>query len=190
MLEGPRPAARTMLSFAELDELRTAAGAVEVPDRVITAIAELRRELARQQIIVSDRRWRNALEVLRAHALLYGRTEVAEDDLAFLEHVLWKDPEEHPKVRETIHRLVKGFEEQARELLIQSQELSEYVNRRWESDELRSRALVEAHTKIANILVRFDNLLREAAECGRPASGVEAMRAQARHIQQSMLRRI
>ncbi|HLK87562.1 MAG TPA: AAA family ATPase [Candidatus Binataceae bacterium] len=190
MLEGPRPAARTMLSFAELDELRTAAGAVEVPDRVITAIAELRRELARQQIIVSDRRWRNVLEVLRAHALLYGRTEVTEDDLAFLEHVLWKDPEEHPKVRETIHRLVKGFEEQARELLIQSQELSEYANRRWESDELRSRALVEAHTKIANILVRFDNLLREAAECGRPASGVEAMRAQARHIQQSMLRRI
>ena len=36
---------------------------------------------ARQQIIVSDRRWRNSLDVLRAHAFLCGRTTVTEDDL-------------------------------------------------------------------------------------------------------------
>src|SRR6266446_5987582 len=95
---------------------------------------ELRRELGRQQIVVSDRRWRNSLDVLRAHAFLSGRAIVTEDDLGFLEHVLWKDPEEHPKVRDAIHRLVKGYEEQARELLIQSQELREYADRRWESD--------------------------------------------------------
>ena len=34
-----------------------------------------------------------------------------EDDLMFLEHVLWKDPEEQPKVREAIRRLVKGYED-------------------------------------------------------------------------------
>jgi MoxR-like ATPase len=157
---------------------------------VLGAITELRRELGRQQIVVSDRRWRNSLDVLRAHAFLSGRAIVTEDDLGFLEHVLWKDPEEHPKVRDAIHRLVKGYEEQARELLIQSQELREYADRRWESDELRSRALVEAHTKIANILVRFDHLVREAAESGRTVHGVETMRSQVKEIQQSMLRRI
>jgi MoxR-like ATPase len=190
MLEGTRSSARTTLSFAELDELRALTSAVEVPGAVLTAIAELRRELGRQQIVASDRRWRNSLDVLRAHAFLSGRTRVAEDDLGFLEHVLWKDPEEHPKVRDAIHRLVKGYEEQARELLIQSQELREYAERGWESDELRSRAIVEAHTKIANILVRFDHLMREAAESGRPVHGVETMRSQVREIQQSMLRRI
>src|ERR1700726_3650893 len=190
MLEGTRSPARTMLSFAELDELRAMSRAVEVPGGVITAIAELRRELGRQQIVVSDRRWRNSLDVLRAHALLSGRTIVAEDDLGFLEHVLWKDPEEHPKVRDAIHRLVKGYEEQARELLIQSQELREYAERGWESDEMRSRAIVEAHSKIANILVRFDHLVREAAESGRTVQGVETMRSQVKEIQQSMLRRM
>jgi hypothetical protein len=55
---------------------------------------------------------------------------------------------------------------------------------------LRSRALVEAHTKIANILVRFDHLMHEAAESGRAMQGVETMRSQVREIQQSMLRRI
>src|SRR5271170_4251404 len=94
MLEGARSAARTMLSFTELDELRAQTNAVKIPGAVFTAIAELRRELGRQQIVISDRRWRNSLDVLRAHALLSGRAIVTEDDLAFLEHVLWKDPEE------------------------------------------------------------------------------------------------
>ena len=143
-----------MLSFADLDELRAQTRAVEVPGSVLTAIAELRRELGRQQIMVSDRRWRNSLDdAARARVPLRPR-DVTEDDLGFLEHVLWKDPEEHPKVRDAIHRMVKGYEEQARELLIQSQELREYAERAWESDEMRSRATVEAHTKIANILVQ------------------------------------
>jgi MoxR-like ATPase len=190
MLEGVRAAARTTITFAELEDLRASARAIVVPGSVLASIAELRRELGRQQIIVSDRRWRGSLDVMRAHAFLSGRSAVSEDDLAFLEHVLWKDPDEHPKVRDAIRRLVKGYEEQARELLIQSQELRDYADRRWESDELRSRAIVEAHTKIANILVRFENLLREAAENGRAAGGVETMRSQVKEIQQSMLRRI
>ena len=60
---------------------------------------------------------------------------MTEDDLMFLEHVLWKDPEERPKVRDAIRRLVKGYEEEARELLIQSEELREYAERGWESEE-------------------------------------------------------
>lgn len=190
MLEGARPPSRTTLSFAELDELRAAARAVEVARGVLSAIAELRRELGRRQIVVSDRRWHNSLDILRAHALLSGRTAAAEDDLAFLEHVLWKDPEEHPKVRDAIHRLIKGYEEQARELLIQSQELREYAERGWESEEMRNRALVEAHTKIANILVRLDNLVREAVQSGAAVAGIESMRSQVREIQQAMLRRM
>ena len=190
MLEGAEPAARTTLSFAELEELSAAARSVTVPNAILSTIATLRHELRRQEIIVSDRRWRNALGVLRAHALLLGRDLVSEDDLLFLEHLLWKDPEERPKVRDTLRRLIKGYEEEARELLIQSEELRDYAGRDWDSDELRSRALLEAHTKIANILAKFDALMREAAESGRTLAGVEAMRLRVREIQQGMLREL
>src|ERR1700736_1757860 len=74
MLEGIRAPERTTLNFAELDELRDRAAAVQMPGGVLRAIAELRRSLAAQQIIASDRRWRNSLDVLRAHAFLSGRT--------------------------------------------------------------------------------------------------------------------
>src|SRR5437899_1761932 len=94
MLEGLAAGARTVLAFGELDELRARAAKVNLPGGILRSIEELRRNLAAQQIIASDRRWRNALAVLRAHALIFGRGAVNEDDLLFLEHVLWKDPEE------------------------------------------------------------------------------------------------
>ncbi len=191
MLEGAKPEARTTMTFAELDAARADAANVSLPSGIIRSIADLRRELATQQIVVSDRRWKNSLDVLRAHAIVLGRNVVTEDDLIFLEHVLWKDPEEQPKVREAIRRLVKGYEEEARELLIQSQELKEYaLDRQWESEELRNRALIEAHTKIANILVKFDNLLREATDSGKSVTSAQAMRAQVKDLQQNMLRRM
>jgi MoxR-like ATPase len=188
MLEGIPPAGRTTLSFAELDELRADAAGVKIPGGILRSLAELRRNLASQQIIVSDRRWRNSLATMRSHALLLGRDQVTEDDLIFLEHVLWKDPEELPKVRDILRRLVQGYEDEARELLIQGQELREYAERGWESDEMRKRALIEAHTKLANILVKFENLVREASENGRDIGGLEAMRTRVKEIQQSMLR--
>jgi MoxR-like ATPase len=189
MLQGASSSSRTRLTWDELDELRRKAEAVVVPGSVLKLITEARRELARQEVIVSDRRWRGALGVLKAHALLAGREAVGEDDLPFIEHLLWKDPEERPKVRDALHRLVRGFEEQARQFLIQGQELcQDYRTRQWESSEMKSRALVELHAKLAKILEKLDTLVREANENGRPARSVEDMRAQVKELQLSMMR--
>ncbi len=190
MLDGRQPAARTTLSFEELHELQSLMRKVALPDTVLDAIAKLRRELAGMQIIVSDRRWKNCLDVLRAHALLMGRAAVADDDLSFLNCALWKDPEERPKVADAIRRLVKGYEDEAQALLIESQELREYAERGWESDELRKRAVIEAHAKIANILVKFDDLLRDASQNGRVVARAQEMRDKVREIQQTMLRHL
>lgn len=190
MLEAVRPQERTRLGFDELGELRAAVSAVPVPQPVLRTVADIRRELGRQQIVASDRRYRMALDLLRAHALLMQRSQVAEDDLLFLQHVLWKDPEERAKVRDTIKHLIKGYEEEARELLIQSQELQEQAVGEHESEEIRKRALFEAHVKIGNIMKRFDDLVRDASQSGRPLDTVEHMRAQIRQIHQALQRHI
>jgi superfamily I DNA/RNA helicase len=127
--------------------------------------------------------------VMRAHALLLGRDAVTEDDVMFLEHVLWKDPEERPKVIEAIRALVKGYEERAQELLFESRELREYAEGEWESEEQRMRALTEVNAKIARIATEFDKVIREATESGRSISNAERMRTEVREIQQTMLRR-
>ena len=181
--------ARTCLTFAEFDELRAAAAAVKMPGSIMESISQIRRELAREQIVVSDRRWKNSLAILRAHALLSGRDAVIEDDLMFLAHVLWKDPEERPKVAEALRRIVRGYEDKLQELVFESRELREYAEGAWESEELRRRAMTEANAKLANIAARFDVLLKEAADSGRAIANAEPMRAEVKGIQQSVLRR-
>src|SRR6185437_4315967 len=57
---------RTTLSFDELTELQRRTAAVAVPGGLLRSLAELRRNLLASQIVVSDRRWRNALGIIRA----------------------------------------------------------------------------------------------------------------------------
>ena len=190
MLESGRPTTRTRLGFGELEELRRMVADVPVPAAVLRTVADIRRELGRQQIIASDRRYRMSLDVLRAHAFLMQRSQVTEDDLLFLQHMLWKDPEERAKVRDTIQHLIKGYEEEARELLIQSQELQERAVGEHESEEARKRVLFEVHVKIGNIMNRFDALVRDASESGKSLQAVENMRAQVRQIHQALQRHI
>jgi MoxR-like ATPase len=187
MLQARPPAARTTLSLATLRTAQAEVAAVAVPDAVYRALADLRRELGRAQLVSSDRRYRQALDVLRAHAYLDGRDVVLDDDLFFLEHVLWRDPSERGEVRAAIHRLLRGYVDEARALLYQTRELRDYAHRQWESHDLRGRAIVEAHTKIRQILARVDGLLDDARGAGRPLDAVQAVRAEIESIQHEML---
>src|SRR5438445_13436496 len=56
MLEGVDAGARTAITFPELGQIRASASAVKLPGSILRSIAELRRALATQQIVVSDRR--------------------------------------------------------------------------------------------------------------------------------------
>ena len=187
LLQG-RPDGRggTTLPLAALEQARAEAAALPVPGEVLRAIADLRRELGRKSIVASDRRWVQAVGALRAHAWLAGRDAVGEDDLPFLEHVLWRDPAERAQIRSTIRELLVGYEDEIRVLLYQSRELREYALRPWDTGELRSRAALEAHTKIRNILARVDTILSQARSGGRPLGRVEALREEIAAIEQEM----
>jgi len=187
MLQARPPALRTTMSLDALHTAQRETAAVTIPDAVYRIIAELRRELMRVQLVSSDRRYRQALDVLRARAYLDGRDAVTDDDVAVLEHVLWRDPSEHAVVRDTIHRLLHGYIDEAHALLYQTRELRDYAHRQWDSHELRGRAVVEAHTKIRHILSKLDGILDGARAGGRPLAAVEAVRSEIESIQHEML---
>jgi MoxR-like ATPase len=190
LLQARPPATRTTLSLAELRVARAEAEALAVPASVLRAITDIRRELGRKNIVASDRRYAQAVGVLRALAYLAGRHTVSEEDLPFLEHVLWRDPAERTQVRDTIRELLRGYEDEVRVLLFQSRELRDYALREWDSSELRTRAAVEAHTKIRNILGKVDAILAQARNGGRPVERVEALKHEILQIQQEMLGRL
>jgi len=190
LLQAGPVAARTMLPLAALDQARAEAGALPVPGAVLRAMTDLRRELRAKNVIASDRRWAQAVGVLRAHAWLAGRDAVSEEDVPFLEHVLWRDPAERSVVRTAIRELLSGYEDEVRVLLYQSRELREYALRPWDTHELRSRAAVEAHTKIRNILGKVDVILSQARNGGRPVERAQALRQEIAEIEREMLGRL
>ena len=66
-------------------------------------------------------------------------------------------------------------------------ELRDYAHRQWENNELRGRAVVEAHTKIRHILAKVASILDDARAAGRPLDAVEAVRVEIESIQHEML---
>src|SRR5262249_447645 len=107
---GARQASET-ITQTELDALQQATEQIPIPGAIIDTIAQLRRELGAKGIRVSDRRWGKTLGVLRAHALLEGRSAIEEDDLAVLKHVLWSSPDQQAEISKLCARLSNRSEE-------------------------------------------------------------------------------
>lgn len=86
------------LSRADLEALRGAADAVTVPQEVISAILDIREALQREELQVSDRRWRRCLGLVRAAAALDGCTSASLRHLWPLSDALWTTPDQRAVV--------------------------------------------------------------------------------------------
>jgi MoxR-like ATPase len=189
MLESQAQVERTSLNFTELTEMQKQVRDVSVPSHVYRSIADIRRELNKKSIQASDRRYRQSISLLQAHAYLEGEKEVHEKDLFFLEHVLWRDPGEREQVRNTIRELILGYEEEITELLYESREIRDSAQRPWETSDEQARALIEFHTKLRNILVKVDQIIEKAKRLGRAVDRVGSVRQEIEQIQKEMLER-
>ena len=187
MLEASVPAERTTMSLSDLGEIQSQVRLVAIPAFVYRTITDIRRELKKKNLEASDRRWRQSLSLLQAHAYLAGRHEVEENDLYFLEHALWRDPQEQNEIRTTIRELLLGYEEEVKELLYESREIRDSALRPWETAEDRARALIEVHTKLKNILAKVEQLMDKAKKLGRPLERVGAIKDEIEGIQKQML---
>lgn len=82
--------------------LLAAADRVEVPPEVGDALVTLWRTSGRLEWEVSDRRWRQAVHMLKVAAAADGRGAVDHLDLLLLEPILAPSPERAPEIREAV----------------------------------------------------------------------------------------
>ena len=163
----PDPDQLTMLDAEAVAKLQRAAAAVAVPKAVLGELGECRRKLGADGVVASDRRYRQSLDVLRAAALLDGQDQVDHRQLRWLEHVLWSDPEDRPKVHKVLAEMATGHEVEARKLWSQAEEIEAYARRQWSDEASRQRALLEAHMKLENIHRRLAEMAARGRERGR-----------------------
>lgn len=176
------------VTLAQLEELRERAGRVAIPERAKQDLLELRRALGDKGVIASDRRYRQALSILRARAALHGRDEVQTADLKILAHVLWREPSEKAEVESALERLFSGHEDDAQQLLFQAREVAAFAARAGEDPDVDPEsAAAEALTKLNELARKLDLIVDAAKERGRTSDRVLGARDEVRKLLRTLL---
>ncbi len=148
----------------DLLDYQQAAEAVKVPDEVVEAMVQLRRELAHEGITASDRRWRQSLSALKARAALNGATEVKIDrDFDLLVHVLWQTPDQKKQVAKVVRKTADPIAERVDEL---ADEAKEVYNAAMTSKETAQG--MEANKKLKEIIKALEGIAPQAALGSQP----------------------
>lgn len=174
----------------ELADLQQSAEAVSVPVTAVDLIEQLRKDLNKKGIFISDRRWGQTLEVLRGHALLEGRTAVAEDDLIFLKHCLWQSPEQQTEIGKLIARLGNPLHAKAVDLGDQAASVYQdgmQSHQSADDNDKKIAAAIEANGKLKTISQKLQELREQASAHGKPLDRVEKVIAQVAQMRQEFV---
>jgi MoxR-like ATPase len=110
------PTPTVTLDPATLAAAQAACAQVAV-DPALPTLAALRRALAQEGLAASDRRWHDAVAILRANAWLRGQTAVTDDTLDVLADILWDTPDQRPTVARTVLQVISPYDREAQDLL-------------------------------------------------------------------------
>lgn len=121
MLQGGNQQPLPNMTLEELQELQFISEMVTIPQEVFEKLAEIRMHLKSEGINPSDRRFKQALSVLRAKALVEQRQNVIINDIVFLENALWETPDQKDLTQKVVRSMaqdtvISQLEQRQREL--------------------------------------------------------------------------
>ncbi len=158
---GDEPLLRSRIELADLRRAQEEASSLPLREEIIELVADLRQALGDAGVVVSDRRFKKGLGLLRAHAYMISHPEVEPSDLLVLRHVLWTDPRERETVDRVLFGLVHPRAARALELLAQGEDVVEKATRRWGEEKERSDALEEGWRKVKALVDETREMLYE-----------------------------
>jgi MoxR-like ATPase len=96
----------SLVSIQDLDILKEAIPHVDVPDSVLELLMEIGARLASANLSVSTRRFRWALDLIRANALLRASLTAKTSDLEVVKHVFWEALSQQRLVGEIVNSVL------------------------------------------------------------------------------------
>jgi len=117
MLMNGEPMISTTLTMAELQAAQEEADQVVITEDILDLLVEVKQAIEKAGFLCSDRRWVKCLCLLQAHAYLNGRSEVTEEDLMLLRHILWKEPKDRGELGRVIAKVANPLAHECQVIL-------------------------------------------------------------------------
>jgi MoxR-like ATPase len=171
----PALPARTTIDFKDLaDAIDNVVPTIQVPLNVIETVLRLRDDLRSQEIVPSDRRWRQCVKLLQAQAFLQGRSQVEEDDIGVLRHALWDLPTQIQAVERATLSLSNPVAEAAMKLLDDVEAIAAGIrDRKGQSIEARATYGSEVNGKVKVLLGELNQKRQECIAAGRSVTKLD-----------------
>lgn len=164
----------TTITLTDLQLAQTEVQNIAVPDDMMELLINIRGKMRVEGIIASDRRYKQSISILKAHAWLEGRTAVAEDDMEMLSHILWSQPLEIKTVKRVILGSSNPLINKVMELLDQAEEIHKNcMEASKDADENSSTEGVEANAKLKKIGDQLNIHLASARSQNRNTKPIE-----------------
>jgi len=119
----------TTLTFSELEAARLDSQGMEWAEDSKEGLEKILQDLAKEGVVIGDRRQFKAIGLVRAYAWLQGANEVLPEHLEVLQHVLWTEPCKEPaKVKAAILKHASPTGMKVTGLISEAQEVLEGCN--------------------------------------------------------------
>lgn len=170
----PNGAQETRITLSELAEAQKEVEAITVPDDLLDVIIKIRNEMKKEGVIVSDRRYKQAITILKAHAWLEGRKAAGEDDLGVLQHILWSAPSEIKTAQRVILGAANPLLQKVQELMDQASEIFKNCTDAAQKDPSQASAQgVEGNSKLKVLSENLIKLKTQAQQQGRNTTQID-----------------
>lgn len=169
------PEPKPVLSWDDVLVAQEATRKVIVPDIVIEAMTDLRKNLAEKGIEPTDRRFVQCKSIIRAAAYLDG-CEVADvEHMQALEHVLWDQPSQRGDVSNLVLARANPLDQEANELMQELAKLEDQLDSLSGSDDDRFSVGNEIHTKITRAAEEIEKLEARAGGSRKRSKKLKAV---------------
>lgn len=171
VLQKPMP---VLIQPSDLQSVLHTVAATPVPQDVQNGLNKLYSELGAAGMVISDRRWEQAVDTVRAQAVLEGRTVVDSDDLVVLKNGFWNNNEQRQVVSRIVAKLANPINASALDLLDQAKSVYDSVMQQVKANPSLSgsQAVIEANQKLINVREKLRSLRDQAKSEGRKADRI------------------
>ncbi len=166
-VDDPEP----LITMEEIEEAQELCKDIPIPLNIIQALRDLQQTLEKKHAVrPTDRRWREALDIIKANAWYHGCDEVEIIHTRVLMHILWDAPEHIDRVMDSVLGLADPMERDAQECLnhlIQLNRTFDDEMTKVDTQSARNSVSVEITKKLEDLKTEMKKLATELKDQGR-----------------------